>query len=182
MDNFFLLLTHLDLSAFKLLQTQPSCCDSFCGSLSSLETERRVVTSANAACLTNYWYVFTHNMLEVTCWHRACHFMQQTLRISKKTSYNSENNSSPEISVDSMQLIVGTFSNLSLDSFLKIEQYIYGVSQKSFPFFNNYKTRGGSKVFHKYLRDTWCFLNELLANLKIRTDTLKNILKFLKSC
>ena len=40
-------------------------------------------------------------------------------------SYSSENNSSPEISVDCIQLIVGTFSNVSLDSFFKIEQDIY---------------------------------------------------------
>ena len=44
------------------------------------------------------------------------------LSISKKESKSSENNSSPEISVDCIQLIVGTFSNVSLDSFLKIEQ------------------------------------------------------------
>ena len=37
-------------------------------------------------------------------------------------SYSSENDSSPEISVDCIQLIVGTFSNVSLDSFFKIEQ------------------------------------------------------------
>ena len=37
-------------------------------------------------------------------------------------SYSSENNSSPEISVDCIQLIVGTFSNVRLDSFFKIEQ------------------------------------------------------------
>ena len=40
-------------------------------------------------------------------------------------SYSSENDSSPEISVDCIQLIVGTFSNVSLDSFFKIEQDIY---------------------------------------------------------
>ena len=37
-------------------------------------------------------------------------------------------------------------------------------------------------VFPKYFRDTLCFLNEILANPKLRIDTLKNILKFLKSC
>ena len=36
--------------------------------------------------------------------------------------------------------------------------------------------------FLKYLRDAWCFVNEILASPKLRTDTLKNILKFLKSC
>ena len=40
-------------------------------------------------------------------------------------SYSSENNSSPEISVDCIQLIVGIFSNVSLDSFFKIEQDIF---------------------------------------------------------
>ena len=40
-------------------------------------------------------------------------------------SYSSENNSSPEISVDCIQLIVGTFSKVSSDSFFKIEQDIY---------------------------------------------------------
>ena len=49
----------------------------------------------------------------------------KSLWISKEMSYSSENNSSPEISVDCIQLIVGTFSNVSLDSFFKIEQDIY---------------------------------------------------------
>ena len=40
-------------------------------------------------------------------------------------SYSSENDSSPDISVDCIQLIVGTFSNVSLDSFFKIEQDIH---------------------------------------------------------
>ena len=49
-------------------------------------------------------------------------FAANLSKISKKESKNCENNSSPEISVDSIQLIVGTFSNVSLDSFFKIEQ------------------------------------------------------------
>ena len=36
-------------------------------SLSSLVTKRIVATLANAVCLTNYSYIFTHNVLEVTC-------------------------------------------------------------------------------------------------------------------
>ena len=39
-----------------------------------------------------------------------------------------------------------------------------------------------SVVFLKYLRDAWCFLNEILADPKLRIDTSKNIVKFLKSC
>ena len=35
-------------------------------------------------------------------------------------------------------------------------------------------------VFPKYLRDKWIFFNEILANPKLRIDTLTNILKFLK--
>ena len=53
------------------------------------------------------------------------------LWISKKESKSCENNSSPEISVDCIQLIVGTFSNVSLDSFFKIEQdYLWSFKKK----------------------------------------------------
>ena len=62
---------------------------------------------------------------------------------SRKMSYSSENNSSPEILVDCIQLIVGTFSNVSLDSFLNIEQeyiYIYIYIYMFSVFFVTYNT------------------------------------------
>ena len=56
-------------------------------------------------------------------------------KISKKESKSCENNSSLGISVDCIQLIVGTFSSVSLDSFFKIEQdYFWSFSEFSFHF------------------------------------------------
>ena len=37
------------------------------------------------------------------------------------------------------------------------------------------------QLFPKYLSDTRSFLSEILANPKLRIDTLTNVLKFLKS-
>ena len=58
-------------------------------------------------------------------------------------SYSSENDSSPEISVDYIQLIVGTFSNVSLDSFFKIQQDYLWISNKEC---------NSSKLLHVFFR------------------------------
>ena len=50
---------------FSLNSEWPTNAKAFVLSHSSLVTERRVATLAKAVCLTNYSYIFTHNVLEV---------------------------------------------------------------------------------------------------------------------
>ena len=97
-------------------------CESICGALSSLVTERRVATFANAVCLTNYSYIFTHNVTEVRRLHQTCHFLLQISLSFQERVQELSKKQFTEISVACIQPIVGTFSNVSLDSFFKIEQ------------------------------------------------------------